>query len=253
MRCSITGEQDGRYLAFAGQQLRGRGGGAAARGDELRAGREQFRRHFERLEGDLGFRMMSLNSLWFPHHFASTGYYTLIGAETAQGLPNAQLFYAFLRGAAKQHGTLVWGDASVYNRFGFKQCPVSADGTHCECTTDGTSVSLLRRLMNQQALYGSAILSFESGLTCGVDIRSPIGLVQDAVKDWTSDLGPDPGTGTHLATTAVLLDFYSGYTPPRQLYSANVFRVWGNIPWEQVCGGLYSLQALKEEIKFMPF
>jgi hypothetical protein len=50
---------------------------------------------------DLGSRMSSLNSIWFPHYFAKTGLYTGLGAETAQGLPNAQLFYAFLRGAAK--------------------------------------------------------------------------------------------------------------------------------------------------------
>ena len=40
----------------------------------------------------------------------------MLGAETAQGLPNDQLFYAFLRGAAKQYGLLIWGDASIGNR-----------------------------------------------------------------------------------------------------------------------------------------
>ena len=33
----------------------------------------QFMRHFQRMTDDLGSRMMSLNSLWFTHYFASTG------------------------------------------------------------------------------------------------------------------------------------------------------------------------------------
>lgn len=53
---------------------------------------------------DLGNKLMALNSLWDTHYFARSGFYTALGAETAQGLPNAQLFYAFLRGAAKQFG-----------------------------------------------------------------------------------------------------------------------------------------------------
>ena len=37
-------------------------------------------RHFERMESDLGFKLMSLNSLWYPHYFAASGYYTMLGA-----------------------------------------------------------------------------------------------------------------------------------------------------------------------------
>ena len=142
--------------------------------------------------------------------FAGTGYYTLLGAETAQGLPNAQLFYAFLRGAARQYGTLIWGDASVYNRFGFKTCALDAIKSNCACSAAGTSVSLFRRLMSQQALYGSRILSFEAGLSCAAatagapGILSPIGKAQQAVQNWTRSTG----VGTLLTSTGVLLDFF---------------------------------------------
>jgi hypothetical protein len=45
---------------------------------------------------------------------------TLIGAETAQALPNNQVYYAFIRGAGKQYGVPWFGNASIFNRWGFK-------------------------------------------------------------------------------------------------------------------------------------
>ena len=78
-----NGEQDGRYTGtYTNQMLRGSGrdvstahaqaGGSAGdkrRGAARRESYLNFRRHFERMEGDLGHRLMSLNSLWFPHYF----------------------------------------------------------------------------------------------------------------------------------------------------------------------------------------
>ena len=129
-----------------------------------------FYRFFDRLANDLGNKLMALNSLWSPHYFAKTGYYTAVGAEAAQGLPNAQLFYAFLRGAAKQFGKWIWGNVSVYNRFSFKSCSIVKQV--CECSADGTSLSLMRRLMYQQIMYGSKIFGFETLGGCGV--RNPL-------------------------------------------------------------------------------
>ena len=122
---------------------------------------------------DLGNKLMSLNSLWNPHYFAKTGFYTALGAETAQGLPNAQIFYSFLRGAAKQFGNWIWGNASIYNRFGFKQCAMrntTAGGQECVCDDQGSSLSLFRRLMYQQLLCAltppAALSSPWVSLTC---------------------------------------------------------------------------------------
>ena len=91
----MWGEQDGRYV-----------GGYASQLTPAPAGRfEQYmnlQRHFERMCDDLGNKMCTLLSLNFGHHFLKEGVYTLIGAETAQGLPNAQVYYSFIRGAGKQ-------------------------------------------------------------------------------------------------------------------------------------------------------
>ena len=35
--------------------------------------------------------------------------------------------------------------------------------------------------------------------------------------------------GVHLTHIGVLFDFYSGWAPPRHLYTADVYRVWGNL------------------------
>ena len=39
--------------------------------------------------------------------------------------------------------------------------------------------------------------------------------------------------GVHLANAAVLLDFYSGYAPPRHMYTGfdSYYRSWGNLPF----------------------
>ena len=63
----------------------------------------------------------------------------MVASETAQGLPNAQLFMAFNRGASKQYGVRWWSNVSVYNRFGYKSYP--------DLPRDGTSLSLMKRLM----------------------------------------------------------------------------------------------------------
>ena len=109
----------------------------------------RFARFFDRMADDLGNKLMALNSLWDTHYYAKSGFYTMLGAETAQGLPNAQLFYSFLRGAAKQFGTWIWGNASIYNRFGFKSCANQTVGGELMvvCNDAGTSLSLFRRLM----------------------------------------------------------------------------------------------------------
>ena len=72
----------------------------------------------------------------------------------------AQIFYAFLRGAAKQYGKVWWGTISIWNRHGEKKC---SSGTMC--TDSGTSLSLLRRLMYSQILYNSLAVCLEWGWT----------------------------------------------------------------------------------------
>ena len=106
-----VGEQDGRYI-----------GGYASQIISPSASRFQqylyFQRHFQRMCDELGNKMSTLVSLNFGHYFLKEGVYTLIGAETAQGLPNGQVYYAFIRGAGKQYGVPWFGNVSVFNRWG---------------------------------------------------------------------------------------------------------------------------------------
>lgn len=80
-----------------------------------------FREYFHGMETILGPRLTTLLSSTYPHYQLKSGLYTLAGAETSQHGPNAQLRYAFIRGAGKQYGVIWFGNVSVYNRFGHKR------------------------------------------------------------------------------------------------------------------------------------
>jgi len=229
-----NGEQDGRYI-----------GGYASELFPSSAGRREqylnFQRHFEHLTGELGNKMSTLVSLNFGHYFLKEGVYTLIGAETAQALPNGQVFYAFIRGAGKQYGVPWFGNASVWNRWGWKRyAPDIQDGRLNGGPTHGTSLSLLKRLLYSHILYNSMMVGFENSYFQDVqrppatewvegDELSPIGLIQRAAGKWLRAAGQP---GVMITPVALLLDFFAGWTFPRHLYTSEVYRVWGNLPYE---------------------
>lgn len=225
-----NGEQDGRYIA----------GYAAEFYPPSQARPQQylnFQRHFERLTNQLGNKLACLVSCNFGHYFLKQGLYTLIGAETAQGLPNAQLFYSFLRGAGKQYGVMWFGNASVYNRWGWKHYGPAIDDSG---PTKGTSLSLMKRLMYSQFLYNSVLAGFESGFfscpdvsdsagACPEDELSPIGVMQQAAARWLQTFGKP---GPMLTPFALMLDFFAGWVIPRRDPSPwPAYRVWGNLPY----------------------
>ena len=213
-----VGEQDGRYV-----------GGYAPQMYPSSANRFQqylnFQRHFERMCDELGNKMATLVSLNFGHYFLKEGVYTLIGAETAQALPNAQGYYAFIRGAGKQYGVPWFGNVSVYNRWGYKT--YGSKGRNYG-PTRGTSLNLMKRLMYSHILYNSVCAGFESGFFEGNRL-SPIGRIQQSAKRWVKQNGQP---GVMLTPIALMLDFFSGWSFPRHLYTPNVYRVWGNLPYE---------------------
>lgn len=213
-----NGEQDGRYI-----------GSYAPRNTPVSPDRFQqylfFQRHFEQLGDDLGNRLSTLVSLNFGHYFLKEGIYALIGAETAQALPNSQVYYAWIRGAGKQYGVLWFGNASVFNRWGWKSYP-QRDSKETG-PKKGTSLSLLKRLMYTHILYNSAAVGFENGWFVG-DELGPIGKIQQSAAQWLEKNG-DPGT--MVTSVGILCDFYSGWSFPRHLYTGNSYRVWGNIPY----------------------
>lgn len=211
------GEQDGRYIGgYAGQVF--------PISEDRFAQYLNFQRHFERMGNELGNKLSTLVSLNFGHYFLKEGVYATIGAETAQALPNSQVYYAFIRGAGKQYGVPWFGNASVFNRWGYK----NYDGTGPDhSATKGTSLNLLKRLMYSHILYNSVFVGFESGWFQG-DQLSPIGHIQQSAQQWIRVQGQP---GVMVTPVALLFDFFSGWSFPRHLYTDRVYRVWGNIPF----------------------
>lgn len=220
-----NGEQDGRYV-----------GGYANQMSPFGADRFQqylnFQRHFERMDCLLGNKMATLVSLNFGHYFLREGCYTLIGAETAQSLPNGQVYYSFIRGAGKQYGVPWFGNVSVFNRWGWKAYPEKWDANpdaHGPGHDKGTSLALMKKLLYAQIFYNSAAVGFESSCYWKGDRLSPIGKIQRGAVDWYERHG-DPGV-MH-APVALMVDFYSGWSFPRHLYTRESYKVWGALPYD---------------------
>ncbi len=216
------GEQDGRYVGGYAEQMTP---ASASRLEQY----FNFQRHFEMMGDHLGNKHATLVSLNFGHYFLKEGTYTLIGAETAQALPNNQVYYAFIRGAGKQYGVPWFGNASIYNRWGFKTYGSSGRSDGYEHgPTKGTSLSLMKRLLYSHIFYNSVAVGFENGWFDG-DRLSPIGTIQQTAQRWIRANGQP---GVMHTPVALLVDFTAGWTFPRHLYSDKVYRVWGNLPYE---------------------
>ena len=211
------GEQDGRYI-----------GGYANHMFPMDPDRFEnylnFQRHFEHMGNELGNRLSVLVSLNFGHYLLKEGTYASIGAETAQALPNGQVYYAFIRGAGKQYGVPWFGNASVFNRWGYKTYGSTGPKNG---PTKGTSLNLMKRLMYSHIFYNCVFSGFENGWFDG-DSLSPIGRIQQGAKRWVEKEGPP---GVMITPVAVMADFYAGWTFPRHLYTDKVYRVWGNLPY----------------------
>ena len=108
-----NGEQDGRYVWSNGEQQ-------CPSSRDRRLQYLNFQRHFQKLGEELGNCMTALTSLCFGHYFLKEGNHILVGAETAQALPCSQIYYSFIRGAGRQYGIHWFGNASVFNRWGWK-------------------------------------------------------------------------------------------------------------------------------------
>lgn len=222
-----NGEQDGRYV-----------GSYAPRMYPMGADKKQqyfnFQRHFEEMGNQLGNKMSTIVSLNFGHYFLKEGIYSLIGAETAQGLPNSQIYYSFIRGAGKQYGVSWFGNASVWNRWGFKTYDTNATNIDEDYSSGGplkgTSLSLLKRLMYNHLMYDCLAVGFEGSMRIDNSALSPIGKIQQSAVKWSEKYGD---TGTMYTPVAIMVDFFSGWTFPRHLYSRQAYKVWGNLPYER--------------------
>ena len=233
-----NGEQDGRYVGgYTTQQC-------PSPQDRFRQ-YVNFQRHFERMCDDLGNHMTTLVSLCFGHYFLKEGNHALIGAETAQALPNSQVYYAFIRGAGKQYGVLWFGNASVFNRWGYKNYESSGISEGYQFGPEyGTSLVLLKRLLYTHYLYNCMAVGFEMGWVIeqgGQDMLSPIGRIQEAAGRFIAQHGQP---GVMHTPVAFMLDFHAGWAMPRHLYTDNVYQVWGGMPYDEgdyFTHGLFSM------------
>lgn len=226
-----NGEQDGRYIGgYALQQCPGY---------LLRPAQYlNFHRHFQKLTDDLGNHMSALVSLCFGHYFVKEGNHVLLGAETAQALPNSQVYYAFIRGACKQYGIHWFGNASVFNRWGWKSYdpqPAEHGGSQERAGPEsGTSLSLLKRLIYTHYLYNCVAVGFEQSWLMKNEqeqlMLSPIGVIQREAMDFVEKYGQP---GVMHTPVALMLDFYSGWAMPRHLYTNRVYQVWGAMPYDE--------------------
>ncbi len=87
----------------------------------------------------------------------------------------------------------------------------------------------MKRLMYAQLAYNPAYVSFENGWFDGTGAVSPIGTIQAAAKAWTAQYQ----LGVHTATVALVVDYFQGFVPPRQLVRVSVHSF--------VIGGLHVL------------
>lgn len=255
-----NGEQDGRYIG-------GYAGLMCPAGSDRKALYDNFNAHFEKFDSHMENNVLILSSLTFPHYFAKQGNAVILGAETAQALPCANMWYSFIRGAGKQYGLLWFGNASIWNRWGWKDYDKEDAGPEYDeevggnltsndlehGPTCGTSLSLLKRLLYTEYMYNSDMLGFEASwflegenkliddkyVVKGSDaILSPIGIIQQSMKKLV-DKYKSPGV-MH-SPVCIFLDFFNGFVPPRHLYSKEIYKVWGNNPYR---AGDYQLHTL---------
>lgn len=238
-----NGEQDGRYIGSFSKQY-------IPISVDRKIQYESFQNYFEKMGDAFENNLTTLASLTFLHYFAKEGNTVILGAENAQALLNTNMWFSFIRGASAQYGLIYFGNASVWNRWGFKSYESQGKGQGYEWGPEcGTSLSLLRRILYSHYMYNCDILGFESGWIEGDNtekrlnnkpvkmdkdksskILSPVGKIQaEAVK--FSKKYPSPGT--MVKRMAFIMDFFCGWVPPRHLYTGDIYKVWGNLPYKR--------------------
>lgn len=250
-----NGEQDGRYIHASAQT-------SVPTLDSRKLQYRNFQAYFEKLNDAMLNHTVTLASLTFLHYFAKEGNTIMIGAETAQALPNSNMWFAYIRGASKQYGLLNYGNASVWNRWGYKDYlidseePDTSNGYEMG-RTGGTSLSQLRRLIYNHYIYNCDILGFESSWfysqkadegEANTDKKyiinntrynlTPVGEIQKHCGDFVRKNGYP---GTLYTPLAIMTDFFAGWVPPRHLYTGDIYKVWGNLPYNT---GDYQLHLL---------
>ena len=130
-------------------------------------------------------------------------------------MPNSQIYYSFIRGAGKQYGVNWFGNASVWNRWGWKSYDSNAEGIDNDYNSGGplkgTSLGLLKRLIYTHLMYDCVAVGFEGSMRIDDKKLSPIGKIQQSAVKWVDKYG-DPGV--MYTPVALMTDFFSGWSFP---------------------------------------
>ena len=254
------GEGDGWYIgSFISRQ-------DSAKGEKTRLGQyKAFEAYFEPLAKKCHSKMTILCALPTIHYYAKDGFATILSCEAAQSLPNPQMWYAFIRGASKQYGILTAGNASVWNAWGYKTYESSGSkddplGWGDFGPEEGTSLSLLRRILYAEYMYGCEFLGYETSYftddnsersrmkqpssTANVPVfgkLSPLGHITQYANRLMNRIDRPGAMYTPLA---VLVDSFAGWLPPRYLYTPKLYQVWGNLPYNSGDHQLHTLFSM---------
>ncbi len=232
---------------------------------------EYFLCWFKPFLSDLKNYANVLCGLTYPHYFAKMDSHRMIGAEFIQGLPSVPMWAAWVRGAARQYQKLWMAGISIFDMFGYKSFEddkfrdlnyrsgfdMGKGNPHAQGGPDrGPSMSLIKRVWYTLFIYGVNIEALETS-----QFFRPAGPSQPSIpsadKDKEKDIAPEARMeylsplgkmqlqatsfciknerrrGVQYCPAAVLLDFYSGWAPPRHFYSDSFYTVWGGIPYER--------------------
>ena len=225
-----NGEQDGRYI-----------GAYAHRGafTDRHGGWEDFVKWDEGICNDHQNYMNATGSLNYSHYYGERGA-RMLGLETAQGLPSDTLLFAFLRGASKQYGRLMYQATSIWNRYGYNiysnRKTEGANGYGLG-PHKGCSLSLHKRLFLQSFTGGDSIVGTETAqFTADVEPDgkpelSALGRQHLNLRQWSD--GRCAERGVMYTPVAFMLDFYNGWNMPRHLYRGDKYKIWGKLPYEK--------------------
>ncbi len=203
-------------------------------------GWKYFQEWFACVLKDLRNYCTTLCSLTYPHYFIEMGGQRMIGAEFLQALPSIPMRASFIRGAARQYQILWYAGISVWNKFGWKNFEANkAHAAHSGSQSGpdhGPPLSLMEKVWYVLYMYGVNIQGFE----CSQFIKPP-----GASEEYLSPLGElqlkavkfshnfKSRRGVQYCPVAAVLDFHSGWAPPRHIYGDNLFNTWGTVPYEQ--------------------
>ncbi|MFH0797082.1 MAG: hypothetical protein V2A65_08535 [Candidatus Omnitrophota bacterium] len=179
-----------------------------------------------------------LCSLTYPHYYLEMGG-RMIGAEFLQALPSTNMWASFIRGAARQYQSLWFAGMSVWNKFGWKRFTANYHGSshasHESGPDHGPTLSLIEQTWYLLYSYGVNIQALEASQFiqppgAKEEYLSPLGELQLKVTGFSTRFSKR--RGVQYCPVALLLDFHSGWAPPRNNYSDSLFNTWGTVPYQ---------------------